>query len=69
MIQVSDLTKTFRLLTRRPGFLGGLRTLFSADYRELRAVDGVSFSVAPGELVGYPSCRTASECATAATSA
>jgi ABC-type uncharacterized transport system ATPase subunit len=37
-------------LKRKPGFLGGLRTLFSTDYEEVRAVHEVSFQIAPGEL-------------------
>ena len=53
LIEVADLAKTFRVLEKKSGFLGGLRTLFSTDYREVHAVDGVSFTIAPGELVGY----------------
>ncbi len=53
LIEVVDLSKTFQVLQKKTGFLGGLRTLFSTDYREVRAVDGVSFSIAAGELVGY----------------
>jgi ABC-2 type transport system ATP-binding protein len=53
IIHVSNLSKVFRVLKRKPGFLGGLRTLFSSDYEEVRAVHDVSFEFAPGELVGY----------------
>src|SRR5262245_4534825 len=53
IIHVSNLCKVFRVLKRKPGFLGGLRTLFSTDYQEVRAVRDVSFEVGPGELVGY----------------
>lgn len=53
LIEAVDLAKSFRVLKRQTGFLGGLRTLFSRDYREVRAVAGVSFAIAPGELVGY----------------
>jgi ABC-2 type transport system ATP-binding protein len=53
LIQVSDLVKTFRVFKRRPGVLGGLRTLFSNDSTEIRAVDGISLTIAAGELVGY----------------
>ena len=53
LIEVVDLAKTFRVLQKKTGFLGGLRTLFSTDYREVRAVDGVNFGIAAGELVGY----------------
>jgi ABC-2 type transport system ATP-binding protein len=53
MIHVSNLSKVFRVLKRKPGFLGALRTLFSNDYEEVRAVHNISFEIAPGELVGY----------------
>jgi ABC-2 type transport system ATP-binding protein len=53
IIHVANLSKVFRVLKRKPGLLGGLRTLFSNDYEEVRAVHNVSFAIAPGELVGY----------------
>jgi ABC-2 type transport system ATP-binding protein len=53
MIQVRDLAKRFRVPERRPGFWGGVRTLFSRTYREVTAVDRVSFTVGRGEIVGY----------------
>ena len=53
IIQVTNLSKVFRVLKRKPGFMGGLRTLFSTDYQEVRAVHEISFAIAPGELVGY----------------
>jgi ABC-2 type transport system ATP-binding protein len=53
IIQVTNLSKIFRVLKRKPGFMGGLRTLFSTDYEEVCAVHDVSFEIAPGELVGY----------------
>jgi ABC-2 type transport system ATP-binding protein len=53
IIRVVDLCKTFRTLKRQPGFVGAIRTLFSTDYEEIKAVDKISFEIAPGELVGY----------------
>jgi viologen exporter family transport system ATP-binding protein len=53
IIHVSNLCKAFRVLKRKPGFLGTLRTIFSTDYEEVRAVSDVSFKIAQGELVGY----------------
>ena len=53
IIHVANLSKVFRVLKRKPGFLGGLRTLVSTDYEEVRAVNNISFEIAPGELVGY----------------
>jgi ABC-2 type transport system ATP-binding protein len=53
IIRVEGLVKEFRRPRQREGPFGGLRTLFSREYSVNRAVDGVSFSVEPGELVGY----------------
>ncbi|RIK52988.1 MAG: sugar ABC transporter ATP-binding protein [Chloroflexi bacterium] len=53
MIRVEQLRKHFTVSRRRHGFLGALAGIVYADRRVIRAVDDISFSVAPGELVGY----------------
>jgi ABC-2 type transport system ATP-binding protein len=53
IIHVSNLSKAFRVLKRKSGFLGSLRTLFSSNYEQVQAVQDISFAIAPGELVGY----------------
>ena len=53
MITVENLTKVYRTFTRREGIFGGLLDLLHRDYRETLAVDGVSFSVERGEIIGY----------------
>src|SRR4030042_256484 len=53
IIRVTDLTKTFRTLKRKPGFVGAIQNLFSNDYEEIKAVSNIAFEIAPGELVGY----------------
>jgi ABC-2 type transport system ATP-binding protein len=53
IVETKDLRKIFRTPKRRPGALGALRSLFSREYEERVAVDDVSFSLEPGELVGY----------------
>jgi ABC-2 type transport system ATP-binding protein len=53
IIQVVNLSKTFRTLKRKPGLVGAIRNLFSTDYEEIEAVNQISFEIAPGELVGY----------------
>lgn len=52
-IVAENLTKTFRIAERDPGNWGAVRGLFRRRYREMRALDGVSFSLDEGELVGY----------------
>ena len=53
MIEVKSLTKVFKKPIRGKGVLGMIRTLFSRKYKEIRAVDDVSFDIKEGEIVGY----------------
>jgi len=53
IIEVKDLAKEFRTFRRREGVLGALENLFVREYVTVRAVDRVSFSIAPGEMIGY----------------
>ena len=53
MIEVNELTKVFRKPIRGEGLSGMVKTLFSRQYEEIRAVDGISFTVPDGEIVGY----------------
>jgi ABC-2 type transport system ATP-binding protein len=53
LIEVEHLQKTFRVPVRRSGRFSALKTLLAREYREVGAVDGVSFQVGAGEMVGY----------------
>jgi len=53
MIQVHELRKVFKSPKIEPGFGGAVKSLFNRQYDEKVAVDGISFSIAPGEIVGY----------------
>jgi ABC-2 type transport system ATP-binding protein len=53
MIRVESLYKEFRVYRHHRGGWGALRNLLTRDYRIVHAVDGVSFGVARGELIGY----------------
>ncbi len=52
MIDVQGLEKTFRVAVHSPGLLGAVGSLFSRQYRLVRAVRDVSFSISRGEMVG-----------------
>jgi len=52
-IVVDGLAKVYRIAERAPGIAGALRGLVRRKTREIRALDGVSFEIARGELVGY----------------
>ncbi len=52
-IEVSGLTKEFRTYKKTPGFAGSFKGLFHRKYDQTVAVNNVSFSIEPGELVGF----------------
>ncbi len=53
IIEVSGLTKTYRVFQKKEGVLGALRGLYHRDYREVRAVEEISFRIEPGEMVAF----------------
>ncbi len=52
-IQVSDLCKTYSVTEREPGLGAALRSLVRRKFKAVKAVDTISFEVAPGEVVGF----------------
>jgi ABC-2 type transport system ATP-binding protein len=52
LIEVQQLEKTFRIAKHHRGVFGAVRNLASREYREVRAVDGISFAIGIGEMVG-----------------
>ncbi|GAP14305.1 ABC-type uncharacterized transport system, ATPase component [Longilinea arvoryzae] len=53
IIRVANVFKTFEINQRRSGTFSTLRSFIAPVKRTIRAVNGISFSVFPGELVGY----------------
>jgi ABC-2 type transport system ATP-binding protein len=53
IIEVDGLSKTYRVFQKKEGLLGALRGLYHREYKEVKAVDGVSFSIEPGEMVAF----------------
>jgi ABC-2 type transport system ATP-binding protein len=52
-IVVENLVKTFRVSERAPGLWGAVRGVVRRTHRDVRALDGVSFALDAGELIGY----------------
>ena len=53
IISVKELSKVFKKPQREEGLRGMIKALFSRKYDEVRAVDGISFDIEEGEIVGY----------------
>ena len=53
LIEIKEVSKEFKILNRREGLIGSVKDLFSRNYKIVKAVDNISISIAPGEIVGY----------------
>ncbi|MFO0909422.1 MAG: ATP-binding cassette domain-containing protein [Isosphaeraceae bacterium] len=53
IIEAEGLAKTYRVFQKREGLLGAVRGLVRREYKEVKAVDGVSFRIEPGEMVAF----------------
>ncbi len=51
--RVQHLCKTYRIHERPPGLAAALRSVFRRQYKDLPAVRDLSFSVEPGERIGF----------------
>ncbi len=52
-IFVRNLQKTYRVHRKSEGLRSSVRSLFRRKYKQVRAVDGISFDIEPGEMVGF----------------
>jgi ABC-2 type transport system ATP-binding protein len=52
-IETQGLTKVYRTYKKAPGLWGAIKGLGHREYEEVRAADGVSFSIEEGEFVGF----------------
>jgi ABC-2 type transport system ATP-binding protein len=53
VVQVRDLRKVYRVHERQEGLGATFRSLFRRRYKDVLAVDGVSFDISAGEVVGF----------------
>lgn len=52
-IEVTSLSKYYKVPTREEGLKSAARSLFKRTYKTVKAVDEISFSIQPGEVVGF----------------
>jgi ABC-2 type transport system ATP-binding protein len=53
IIEAAELTKTYRVSQKKEGLFGAVRGLFRREYKQVQAVDRVSFAIEPGEMVAF----------------
>lgn len=53
VITVNNLKKYYSVHQKEPGLMGSISSLFKRKYYDVKAVDGVSFDIKEGELIGF----------------
>src|SRR3954468_22854792 len=53
IIRADGLTKTYLLFQKKDGLMGAVKGLYRREYKDVKAVDGVDFSIEPGEMVAF----------------
>jgi ABC-2 type transport system ATP-binding protein len=53
LIEVRNLTKHYQVHQKEPGFVGSIKSFINRHYETVKAVEDVSFGIAPGEIVGF----------------
>lgn len=53
VISVKNLKKYYPVHQKEPGFWGSIKSLLYRKYYDVKAVDGISFEIDEGELVGF----------------
>jgi ABC-2 type transport system ATP-binding protein len=53
IISAHNLSKVYPVAVKEPGVMGTITHFFRRTYREIKAVQDVSFEIAPGEVVGF----------------
>ncbi len=52
-IEVKQISKSFLVAKKKSGFKAAIQSFFKREYKEIKAVDNISFSIEKGEVVGY----------------
>lgn len=53
MIKLENVSKTYKVATRKKGLFAAFKSLFKREYKTIEALKNVSFEVDEGEIVGY----------------
>ena len=53
IIDVQNISKTFKITKRKSGFTGTLQNIFHPEHEYKKAVNDISFNIKEGEMVGF----------------
>jgi len=53
VITISELAKHYQVPEREGGLKAAVTSLFNRKYKTIKAVNGISFAIQPGEVVGF----------------
>ena len=53
VISVKNLAKTFKVKEKEIGFIGSIKAILKPKYKEIQAVNEVSFNVEEGEIIAF----------------
>ena len=53
VISVEHLTKSFKVKEKEKGFIGSLKSIVKPKYKEIQAVNNISFQVEEGEIIAF----------------
>jgi len=53
VVKVSRLKKYYQVHQKEPGLVGSIKSLVKRKYKDVKAVDSISFEIDEGELIGF----------------
>lgn len=53
MIELENITKTYKVAKRDAGLKNAFKSYLKRDYTTIKALDDISFKINEGEMVGY----------------
>ena len=53
VILLKNIKKTFKVFTRKKGLGSAMLSMFKREYREIKALDDISFAMEKGEIAGF----------------
>ncbi len=53
MIEVSGLSKSFKVAKRNPGIISALKSFVHPQFTTIQAIDDLTFNIKQGEIIGY----------------